>query len=820
MTVDELQVLITANSKELQKEINEANKKINSLQKTANKTSTSLQTSAKSMSNGVVGAFKMLKSGIIALGIGKVIKDSITTSMNAVESDSLFDTSLGAMADDVRSWSEEMSNALGLNAVAMRKNTGTIFNMTSSMGLAEDNALKMSKGISLLTEDMASFYNLSSDEAFNKLRAGLTGETEPLKALGILVDENTVKQVAYQQGIATTGSELTQQQKVLARYIAILQQTGNAQGDLARTINSPANQLRILKNQVSQLGLSLGNLLIPILSAVIPYITAFAKVLTLALNTLAKFLGITNGSSGLSGMSSDMGDISAGVEGVGNGLGGVSDGLDDANKKAKKLKGTLAGFDEMNVLQDNSSDSSSTGSSGGSVGGGVGGVGGLGGDLGFELGEYEYGLDGLNSKVDEIVGNIKSVFGTIGTVVKDIWSSEPVQAFAGAVASYGQFIWNYWSQMGTLLYENITMTWGNIETNVGTTLTNMTTLWTQFWTDIDAGIQTWGQPIIDGVTGVFDSIWKDAVDPYIQLMSKKWADFSGMLVQLWDKHGKPLVDNIGEFVVKTTELFQSLWDNIISPIVEPFLDMLNWLWDEHLKDLIYEVGDFIGELVNGALEIYNKFIQPIVNFLLKVLSPQWSAGWSLIIGVLGTVIGVVVDFVTNAIKTLKGIIQFVTGVFTGDWDKAWEGIKNTVGNIFGQIEALAKGGVNLIIDALNAFIAGLNKIKWDLPDWDILGDWAGKRFGFDIPKIKKLAKGGIVTGPTPAIIGEAGKEAVLPLENNLGYLDKLAEKINSKGGNNQPTQIVVKLGEETIYDKFIEYTKEKAFETNGEVFSL
>lgn len=119
--------------------------------------------------------------------------------------------------------------------------------MTSSMGVAEDNALKMSKGISLLSEDMASFYNLDSSEAFNKLRAGLTGETEPLKALGILVDENTVKQAVYSEGIAQNGAELTQQQKVLARYVAILKQTGNAQGDLARTIDSPANQLRLLK---------------------------------------------------------------------------------------------------------------------------------------------------------------------------------------------------------------------------------------------------------------------------------------------------------------------------------------------------------------------------------------------------------------------------------------------------------------------------------------------------------------------------------------------------------------------------------------------
>ena len=546
MTVDELQVLITANTTALQKEIAKTNSTIASLKKSADKSQ-----------SGITSAFKKLKTGIVALGIGKVIKDSIKMGMDAVESDSLFETSLGKWADSVRDWSEETASALGLNAVAMRKNTGVIYNMTSSMGVAEDNALKMSKGISLLSEDMASFYNLDSSEAFNKLRAGLTGETEPLKALGILVDENTVKQVAYSEGIAQNGAELTQQQKVLARYVAILKQTGNAQGDLARTINSPANQLRLLKNQVSQLGLAFSNFLMPVISAVLPYITAFVKVITSALNTLAKFMGLksTNASNETAKISSN--------------VGGLGSGLDDANKKAKKLKGTLASFDEMNVLQDNSSDSSSSGTGGGGASAG---------GLDFDLGEYDAHLDWVSSKTDAIAENIKNAFKSVGEVISSIWNSTPVQAFAGAVTTYGQFVFDYWSTLGLNLWQNLQMTWSNIEGNVSTMLTNMSTLWTTFWTDVQVGIETWGQPIIDGVTGVFNSIWADAIDPAIQLITKVWADFSGTLVNLWNTHGKPLINNIGEFATKTIALFQSIWDNVLEPIITPFLETLSWLW--------------------------------------------------------------------------------------------------------------------------------------------------------------------------------------------------------------------------------------------------
>lgn len=784
MTVDELQVLITANTTALQKEIAKTNSTIASLKKSADKSQ-----------SGITSAFKKLKTGIVALGIGKVIKDSIKMGMDAVESDSLFETSLGKWADSVRDWSEETANALGLNAVAMRKNTGVIYNMTSSMGVAEDNALKMSKGISLLSEDMASFYNLDSSEAFNKLRAGLTGETEPLKALGILVDENTVKQVAYSEGIAQNGAELTQQQKVLARYVAILKQTGNAQGDLARTINSPANQLRLLKNQVSQLGLAFSNFLMPVISAVLPYITAFVKVITSALNTLAKFMGLksTNASNETAKISSN--------------VGGLGSGLDDANKKAKKLKGTLASFDEMNVLQDNSSDSSSSGTGGGGASAG---------GLDFDLGEYDAHLDWVSSKTDAIAENIKNAFKSVGEVISSIWNSTPVQAFAGAVTTYGQFVFDYWSTLGLNLWQNLQMTWSNIEGNVSTMLTNMSTLWTTFWTDVQVGIETWGQPIIDGVTGVFNSIWADAIDPAIQLITKVWADFSGTLVNLWNTHGKPLINNIGEFATKTIALFQSIWDNVLEPIITPFLETLSWLWDNHLSKMVEKVGDFVGKLVNGALEIYNKFIQPIVTWILEKLSPVFSYLGSLISGVLGSVLGVVSDVFGAIFGILGGVIDFITGIFTGNWKKAWNGVKDVFKNIVDGLVGIFKFPINLIIDAINAFISGLNKIK--IPDW--VPAVGGK--GINIPKIPKLARGGIIDSPTIAMVGEAGKEAVMPLERNTSWINQLADKLADKiGGNNSnPIQLVVKIGEDTILDKFIQGMKDKDFETNGEVFDL
>ena len=190
-------------------------------------------------------------------------------AIDAVESENLFTVSMGGMASAATEWSKSLSASLGLNEYELRKNVGMLNAMFNSMGLGTQAAYQMSTGLTQLAYDMSSFYNLKPEEAFEKLRAGITGETEPLKALGILVDENTIKTYAYKNGIAATGAELTEAQKVAARYGAILEQTSDAQGDLARTADSPANQIRILKTRMEELGVVLGKNIIPGITKVV-----------------------------------------------------------------------------------------------------------------------------------------------------------------------------------------------------------------------------------------------------------------------------------------------------------------------------------------------------------------------------------------------------------------------------------------------------------------------------------------------------------------------------------------------------------------------
>lgn len=221
---------------------------------------------SKSKLQEVGRSFQTIGAGLSAavtlplVGIGTA---AIKAAMEAQESESLFEVSMGEMAGAARAWSEELRKQLGLNAYEVRKNVGTFYNMFDAMGLGSQSAYELSTGLTKLAYDMASFYNLNPEEAFQKLRAGITGVVEPLKRLGIVVDEASVKTYAYTHGIAQMGSELTQQQKVMARYGLIMEQTKNAQGDLARTMDSPTNKLRVLSSQMKQTAIDLGVALMP-----------------------------------------------------------------------------------------------------------------------------------------------------------------------------------------------------------------------------------------------------------------------------------------------------------------------------------------------------------------------------------------------------------------------------------------------------------------------------------------------------------------------------------------------------------------------------
>ena len=373
---------------EMQKVANGFSAFPNKLQKllaTTNSTTTANNALSKSYVN-LYAKFKMAYTAVkgISSGIAKVIK----LSNNYTEDMNLFNASMGAYAGEAKQYAETVSEALGLDPAEWMRNQGIFMTLATGFGVINDRAYTMSKNLTQLGNDLASFFNMSTEQMMLKLQSGLAGELEPLRRIGFDLSNARLQQEAYTLGIDKKIAKMTQAEKAELRYHAILTQVTTAHGDLARTINSPANQLRILKAQVVQAGRAIGNIFIPVLEAVLPIAIAVTKVIRLIADTIAKLVGFKAFEVDYSKF-----------EGMSSGADDVAESLDNATESAKKLQQYTMGFDELNIIDPNKGKNSGADSA----------LSGAGFD--FELEDYDFMEAYTDSKFGQIVEDMKEWLG-------------------------------------------------------------------------------------------------------------------------------------------------------------------------------------------------------------------------------------------------------------------------------------------------------------------------------------------------------------------------------------------------------------------------
>ena len=329
--------------------------------------------------NSYINLWAKLNMAINAVRTGaRILASWITESNSYIENLNLFTASMGEYAAEAQKYAELVGEIVGIDPGEWMRNQGVFNTIITGFGVASDQAYLMSKNLTQLGYDISSFFNIS---------------------LGYDLSVARLQQEALNLGIEKSVSAMTQAEKSQLRYYAIMTQVTVAQGDMARTLNAPANQLRVLQAQVTQCARALGNIFIPALNAVLPYAIALAKILRILASAIASFFGFELPEVDYSG-------ISAGASAVGDladGAGSAADGLGDATEAAKKLKNAMLGIDELNIISPNDS---SSGSGGAGSGVGVGGS-----DLGIDLPEYDFLGNAVASKVDEIVEKMKEWLG-------------------------------------------------------------------------------------------------------------------------------------------------------------------------------------------------------------------------------------------------------------------------------------------------------------------------------------------------------------------------------------------------------------------------
>lgn len=356
----------------------------------ATKASSKSAKSYMSLSNQLNGFMRSAAKLVSLKAIATYLGNAAEKFNSYYEAANLFGVSMKGLTGEASTFINKMETLLGIDPTEAMNNMATIQGLTTSFGMASDKAYVLSKNLTQLGYDLASLKNIPVAESFTKIQAAISGELEPIRRLGVDISNARLQQELLNLGYSQSVSTLSQADKAVLRYIAIMKQTTDAQGDFARTLSSPANMIRILQAQLNSLARAVGSLLYPALKSILPPLIAAVELIK----------EIVTGIATLMGVKVEFPDFSSASDAVG----GVTDAMDNTTKAtgkaAKAFKNYIMGFDELNVIQKDN------GSSGGS-GSGAGAAGNILGDV--DLSGYDMFKNYVGSSVDEIKAKLEKL---------------------------------------------------------------------------------------------------------------------------------------------------------------------------------------------------------------------------------------------------------------------------------------------------------------------------------------------------------------------------------------------------------------------------
>lgn len=657
---------------------------------TARRAANTLQNQIQPQLEGITGMAK--KAGMAlgaAFGVKKIVdfgKQCLELGSDLAEVQNVVDVTFPSMTAQVDKFAKNAAQSFGLSETMAKQYTGTFGAMAKAFGFTEQQAYDMGSTLTGLAGDVASFYNLSQDEAYTKIKSVFTGETESLKDLGVVMTQTALDSYALANGFGKTTSAMTEAEKVALRYQFVQDQLSAAQGDFTRTSDSWANQCRILSLQLQSLMATIGQGLINLFTPVIKVInTVIGKLATLA-NAFKSFTELITGnkSSGtdseVSAIAGAAGDATEGLDNASDSasnLAGNTDKVGQAAQNAAKKMKALMGFDKINKL-DSQSDTTSSGSSPSSD---TGGTGSLGGTVNFgSLADGDTVIDKTNKSASKLAGLLKNIWKPF----QDAWKAEGKSTIDSATFAFknlgklaksvGKSIVSVWTN-GT--GATILKTMLRIAQDVLKTIGNIAKGFDDAWNKNSVGTQII-QNIVNALVVVLKFVEKIAED------TAKWAknlDFYPLLESISSLTSTfaPILEAIGK-------VLEWVYNNIVLP-------MLKWVIETGLPTVI--------NLVSGLANIFAEH-QSVVEAFGAALIGAFAAVK------IGEAVTSIIGFIATLAEGISGLIVLMSGS----------------GGILGGVTAIATaiGPGGLVIAAIGAVIAaGVLLYK----NWDKIKEVAG-----------------------------------------------------------------------------------------------
>lgn len=769
---------------------------------------------AKSASGGIAKSLGAIgKAAAVAFSVKAITafaKSCLDLGSDLAEVQNVVDVTFGSMSEKVNQFAKDAMASYGMSEKVAKEYMGQFGAMSKAFGNTEAMAYDQAAALTGLAGDVASFYNMSTDEAFTKLKAVYTGETEALKSLGVVMTQAALDEYAMQKGFGKTTKAMSEQEKVALRLAFVQDRLAGASGDFARTADGWANQTRVLSLRFDAIKASIGQGLINALLPVVRLLNQLLSYLQAAADAFSGFMGALFGESDSTASS---------MASVAEATGEIASGLEEGASSAKAIKKSLAGFDQINILSSGNSDSGS--GSGGSTGGSS-----IGG------GSAESG------EIDKAAGAAGKLKGFLAEAKKALIEFSKV---SGLTSFWGKFLEGVgYAKQGVLNlfeafkgavaqnapnFEALKLSLVNTFLNISNAIT---TIYGDLWRSCMEGFASFTEEHGPAIEEFFSGIISTVTDT-TTLISDVLGDLYGSVLEWWNKSGKGVWEGVVEALKDIGGWFLELWNGWIQPVIDTVIEVLRDLWDNHLKPLWDEILAVISSIGEFLLVLWNNKLKPVVDWLVAVLGPTFSNIFQTIAKVAGSVFGGIIDLVKGVLKAFRGFLDFITGVFSGDWKKAWDGIKTYFGSLWDGMVARVKAPINVIIglfeglvngviSAVNGIIRAVNKLSFKVPDW--VPGLGGKNFGFNLNEVSRLsiprlATGGYVAANTPqlAVVGDNRHEGEI-----IAPESKIAEAV-AKGfsmvlsklqgqtaqASERPMYVTIKLGEDTFWEGFVDY---------------
>lgn len=826
--------------------------------------------SSVSQLSGKLGALKTkIAAAFSAAAIVAFGKKALETAASVNAANSAMSQTFGELEGAASAAISRVADESGILETRLKSTAPGIYAFAKTSGMDSATALGMMKEALQVAADSAAYYDRSLEDTSETLKSFLKGNYANDAALGLSATEYTRNAAAMKlYGKSFQNLSEAQKQLTLLQMVKDANDLSGATGQAAREADGWENVIGNLKEAWKQLIAVIGQpvlkLAIPVVQSMTAALQRMTEVANAAWQALKKLFGWEDADA-IQAATKAQEQLTSAVE-----------------ETSDAQKGALAGFDEIQILSDKTAETA-TASAGADTpvedlaniadkeGGKI--------ALEFDTSGIEDAVKVIQAAIERVKATLSSLASWAETTIKPqfgklfdaIAPALPViqtkvqEAFSGlsgiasqAFAGVKTNIETMFSNVGTLaapLGEYFTTQLPNFIsagiTSIGTILLGLFDTFNLVFGDILEAAQPFAEGLLstvlptlteigtesvttvtqvfEDVKDIFDSVWSEGIAPFFKRLIKYWNEAWDSVKAAWKEHGAPIFEGIREAFKNLTERIKNLWEGLLKPVWQNFMDTLDWLWEQHIKPVWDKILEFVAVLIENATKIYNQVISPIVKWLQETLYPIIVTVINTIWNVVSEVIGFIVDIIGTIIDACKGVADFLTGVFTHDWQQAFDGLQEISDSFVNAGIALFEGAVNIIVDLINGLleyvvvgintvIKALNSISFDVPDWvPLVG---GKHFGINLspltaPKLPKLSIPRLATGAVIppnreflAVLGDQsqGTNIEAPLETiKQAFREALAES----GGSGRQMNVVLQVGRRELARTVVELSREE-----------